>query len=99
MNTLVQVVVLDKYGYPFCRGRVFETLEVDKGQYDDASEVFWASGACLFLRAEAFTKLVVLIGISLLIWKKLTYVGNLKTKVIKLCVSLNHLFFMLEEAL
>ena len=45
---------LDKYGYPFCRGRVFETLEEDKGQYDDASEVFWASGACLFLRAEAF---------------------------------------------
>ena len=39
---------LDKYGYPFCRGRVFETLEEDKGQYDDASEVFWASGACLF---------------------------------------------------
>lgn len=45
---------LDKYGYPFCRGRVFETLEEDKGQYDDTSEVFWASGACLFLRAEAF---------------------------------------------
>ena len=45
---------LDKYGYPFCRGRVFENLEEDKGQYDDVSEVFWASGACLFLRAEAF---------------------------------------------
>jgi len=45
---------LDKYGYPFCRGRIFETLEEDKGQYDDACEVFWASGACLFLRANAF---------------------------------------------
>ena len=48
---------------------------------------------------KLFMKLVVLIGTSLLIWKKLTYVGNLKTKVIKLCVSLNHLFFMLEEGL
>jgi GT2 family glycosyltransferase len=45
---------LDKYGFPFCRGRVFDTLEKDKGQYDDAIEVFWASGACLFLRSEAF---------------------------------------------
>ena len=45
---------LDKYGYPFCRGRVFENIEEDKGQYDDVSEVFWASGACLFLRAEPF---------------------------------------------
>ena len=45
---------LDKYGYPFCRGRVFENIEEDKGQYDNVSEVFWASGACLFLRAEPF---------------------------------------------
>ena len=37
-----------------CRGRVFETLEEDKGQYEDTSEVFWASGASLFLRSEAF---------------------------------------------
>ena len=45
---------IDKYGYPFCRGRVFESLEKDKGQYDDTTEVFWASGACLFLRSDAF---------------------------------------------
>lgn len=45
---------LDKYGYPFCRGRIFESLEEDKGQYNDATEVFWASGACLFLRSDAF---------------------------------------------
>ena len=45
---------LDKYGYPFCRGRIFETIELDEGQYDDPCEVFWASGACLFLRSSAF---------------------------------------------
>ncbi|MDA9898025.1 glycosyltransferase family 2 protein [Flavobacteriales bacterium] len=45
---------LDKYGYPFCRGRVFDTLEEDDNQYDEATEVFWASGACLFLRSTPF---------------------------------------------
>ena len=45
---------IDKYGYPFCRGRIFNVLEEDKGQYDDATEVFWASGACLFVKAHAF---------------------------------------------
>lgn len=46
--------MLDKYGYPFCRGRVFDTLEKDTGQYNDAQEVFWATGACMFVRAEVF---------------------------------------------
>ena len=60
---------LDKYGYPFCRGRIFETIELDNGQYDDPAEIFWASGACLFLRSTAFYEVGVLIGISSLIWK------------------------------
>ena len=47
---------IDKYGYPFCRGRVFQHLEEDKGQYDDVCEVFWATGACLFVRADLFLK-------------------------------------------
>ena len=47
---------IDTYGYPFCRGRIFNILEEDQGQYNNAIEVFWASGACLFLRAEAFWK-------------------------------------------
>jgi GT2 family glycosyltransferase len=47
---------IDKYGYPFCRGRVFNDLEEDKNQYNDAVEVFWATGACMFVRAEAFWK-------------------------------------------
>ena len=45
---------IDKYGYPFCRGRVFQNLEVDKGQYDDPKEVFWATGACMFVRADLY---------------------------------------------
>ena len=45
---------IDKYGYPFCRGRLFTTLEQDEGQYDRSCEIFWASGACLFIRSKAF---------------------------------------------
>jgi GT2 family glycosyltransferase len=45
---------IDKYGYPFCRGRVFNTMEEDKAQFNDAREIFWATGACLFVRASAF---------------------------------------------
>ncbi len=45
---------IDKYGYPYCRGRIFDTLEKDEGQYNDISEIFWASGACLFVKADAF---------------------------------------------
>lgn len=46
--------MLDTLGYPFCRGRLFETLEEDLGQYNDVQEVFWATGACMFVRAEVF---------------------------------------------
>ena len=45
---------IDKYGYPFCRGRIFNQLERDTDQYNDNREVFWATGACMFIRAEAF---------------------------------------------
>ena len=47
---------LDKLGYPFCRGRVFNELEKDTGQYDDIIPVFWATGACLVVRKTAFDK-------------------------------------------
>ncbi len=47
---------IDKYGYPFCRGRLFESIETDYGQYDDIREVFWATGACFVIRAELFRK-------------------------------------------
>lgn len=45
---------LDKYGYPFCRGRIFGTVETDKGQYDTDTMVFWASGASLLVRLEDY---------------------------------------------
>lgn len=48
---------IDKYGYPFCRGRMFTTLENDLNQYNDAQEIFWATGACMFIRSEIFHKL------------------------------------------
>ena len=45
---------IDNLGYPFCRGRIFDYLEEDKGQYNDTTEIFWATGACLFVRASHF---------------------------------------------
>ena len=45
---------IDSLGYPFCRGRIFETLETDHGQYDDTCEIFWASGSCMVVRGAAF---------------------------------------------
>ncbi len=45
---------LDKYGYPFSKGRVFDICEEDKGQYDQSEPIFWASGACLFIRSSVF---------------------------------------------
>lgn len=45
---------LDRDGYPFCRGRIFDTVEEDNGQYNDASPVMWATGACLMIRADDY---------------------------------------------
>ena len=45
---------LDKYGYPFAKGRVFDVCEEDHGQYDQQEPIFWASGAALFIRAKVF---------------------------------------------
>jgi len=48
---------IDKYGYPYCRGRIFETVEKDNGQYNDALEITWASGACFFIRSKVYHEL------------------------------------------
>ncbi len=48
---------IDQYGYPFCRGRIFDALEKDNGQYDDTREIFWASGACFFIRSAVYKAL------------------------------------------
>ena len=45
---------LDRHGYPFCRGRILNTIEIDAGQYDQPIPIFWASGACLFIRLQDF---------------------------------------------
>lgn len=46
--------LIDNLGYPYCRGRVFENIEEDLGQYNDETQIFWASGCCLFIRREDF---------------------------------------------
>ena len=48
---------IDRYGYPFCRGRLFSTLEKDHGQYDDECDIFWATGAAMFVRASVWKEL------------------------------------------
>lgn len=48
---------IDYLGYPFCRGRILQCVERDEGQYDDARDVFWASGAAFCCRAEVFRAL------------------------------------------
>ncbi|GAB5473736.1 MAG: glycosyltransferase family 2 protein [Maribacter sp.] len=45
---------IDKLGYPFCRGRIFQALEKDEGQYDDVRDIFWATGACMFIKRDVF---------------------------------------------
>ncbi|MBK1896893.1 glycosyltransferase family 2 protein [Chryseobacterium paridis] len=46
--------LIDNLGYPYCRGRIFDDVEEDKGQYDDETEIFWASGCCFFVRSKDF---------------------------------------------
>ncbi len=48
---------IDKLGYPYCRGRIFSEIEKNNGQYDDTKEIFWASGACFFIRSEIYNNL------------------------------------------
>lgn len=47
---------IDRYGYPFCRGRIFDSIEKDSGQYNSPSDIFWASGACMFIRSDVWKK-------------------------------------------
>jgi len=48
---------VDKFGYPYCRGRIFNTIETDNGQFNDVATIFWASGACFFIRSNVFHQL------------------------------------------
>lgn len=49
--------LMDRYGYPFCRGRILQKVEKDEGQYDTPEDVFWVSGACLLVRSKLWKKL------------------------------------------
>jgi hypothetical protein len=48
---------IDLFGYPYCRGRIFNHLEQDKNQFNDTSQIFWASGACFFIRSKVYHEL------------------------------------------
>lgn len=48
---------LDKYAYPFCRGRIFDSIEIDENQYNTPIEIFWASGACFMVRAKLYNEI------------------------------------------
>jgi GT2 family glycosyltransferase len=45
---------IDRFGYPFCRGRIFNEVEADNGQYDNVADIFWTTGACMFVRSKLF---------------------------------------------
>ena len=47
---------IDRFGYPFCRGRIFDHVEEDRGQYDQITEIFWGTGACLMVRSSLYRK-------------------------------------------
>lgn len=47
---------MDYLGYPYCRGRIFQCIEEDKGQYDTPTDILWGSGACLFIRTDVYKK-------------------------------------------
>lgn len=47
---------IDCFGYPFCRGRIFSTVEKDNGQYDDIVDIHWATGACMMVRKDVYTQ-------------------------------------------
>lgn len=75
---------IDQLGYPFCRGRIFQELEKDHGQYDEDVEIFWASGACLAVRNSAYWETGGLDEDFLPTRKKLIFAGVSGISVIKL---------------
>jgi len=48
---------IDRFGYPFCRGRILNEIENDYGQYNEGTEIFWASGACLVIKSDVYNKM------------------------------------------
>ena len=76
---------IDKYGYPFCRGRLFTTLEKDNGQYDDACEIFWATGAAMFVKVNVWKQLGGLDGDFFAHMEEIDFCWRAKNAGYKVC--------------
>ncbi len=76
---------IDKYGYPFCRGRLFTTLEKDNGQYDDACEIFWATGAAMFVKVNVWKQLGGLDGDFFAHMEEIDFCWRAKNASYKVC--------------
>lgn len=86
--------LIDKYGYPYCRGRIFDTVEKDQGQYDYRQEIFGLQVLALWFVHLITGKLVDLMDVFLRIMRKLTYVGDCVFWVKKFIVSPRVMFIM-----
>ncbi len=78
---------IDKDGYMFCRGRIFNHFEKDEGQYDGAKEIFWASGACLFIRADLFHQVEGLDADFFAHMEEIDLCWRLKNRGYKICYN------------
>ena len=76
---------IDKYGYPFCRGRMFTTLEKDNGQYNDTCEIFWATGAAMFVKANIWKQLRGLDGDFFAHMEEIDFCWRAKNAGYKVC--------------
>ncbi len=76
---------IDKYGYPFCRGRIISKIEKDEGQYNDTVEIFWATGACMFVRADLYNENGGLDGDFFAHMEEIDLCWRLKNKGYKIC--------------
>ena len=84
---------IDKYGYPFCRGRIFDNVEVDNGQYDEEIEIFWATGACLFIRSSSFFEIGGFDNDFFAHMEEIDLCWRLKNKGYKImCIPKSHVF-------
>ncbi len=75
---------IDKFGYPFCRGRILNKLEKDTNQYNQPTQIFWASGAAMFVRAEAFQEVGGLDGDFFAHMEEIDFCWRLKSRGFKI---------------
>ena len=84
---------IDKWGYTFCRGRIFNTVESDSGQYDDTTDVFWATGAALMIRNEVYKNNGGLDGRFFAHMEEIDLCWRLRSMVYRIaCVPQSHVY-------